>query len=99
MLSLYVSLTKHDVMHGTEILCFIKILSQKQETIRITYLFTTADIFLLYTFYHNIFCFFTTDRDLMADAIFDFETGQKRYCRDISFLCQSVYYPFKGAST
>ena len=77
MLSLYVSLTKHDVMHGAEILCSIKILSQKQETIRITYPFTAADIFLLYTFYQNIFCFFTTDRNLLSDAIFVFEAGQK----------------------
>ena len=29
MHSLYVSLTKHDVMHGTEILCSIKIITSE----------------------------------------------------------------------
>ena len=65
---------------------------------RITYPFTVACIFLLLAFYHNIFCFFTTD--LQSDAIFVFAAGQKTISagQDISFLCHSVYHPDKGAS-
>ena len=61
-----------------------------------TYLFTVADISLLLAFYHNIFCFFTTD--LQSDAMFVFAPGQETISSDISFLCHPVYHPDKGAS-
>ena len=60
---------------------------------RITYLFTVAAFFLLLAFYHNLFCFFSTD--LQSDAIFVFAAGQKTISPK-PFLCHPVYNRDKG---
>ena len=75
---------------------YVKQLELCKNKLRITYLFTVADTFLLLVFYHYIFCFFTID--LLSDAIFVFAAGQKTISRDMSFLCHPVYHPDKGAS-
>ena len=63
---------------------------------RITHLFTVADMFLLLAFYHNVFCFFTTD--LRSDAIFALAARQKTISLGHIVSMSPCYRPDKGTS-